>query len=511
MLDPETRRPSRKLSITRWSDDPVVRYWLEDLWRSGPSQKLVKDPRGKTPKASDEDLFKVLVLDLYYAWFEDPHLELGLSRTTNHYKVKSRYNPLGISHRITQVADALEEVGWIRSRTGSEIAQKVTRVWPTDELISRFQRAPFDWNALTYPPTMSLVILNRTMPSGSDTKEVEYNDLEHPVIAFSQSLLKDYNALLFSNHIDLGSAPQPYWESQEAGRRVSLAPGNKLVRRIFYRGSWELGGRYHGGWWQQLPSAVRRDIMINEFPTVEVDFSGFHVALAYALEGLEPARHPYSLRTTLPEFSKEKQQADLKLLVLTALNAASKREAYAAFRGERNSVQSDSSPNYTDDLLNRMLGAFLEEHPAIEKYLCSDCGVELMALDARITTRIIERFVASKKVILTIHDSYIVEANEDEWLQRVMKEACEREIGEAAFSLRQDGVSPRLLVHWQRQDPLFDYATYRSSIGPKVICDGFRGRLEAFEHYRSRVATTSPAAGGPSLYPPAPPLPIRNK
>ena len=44
-----------------------------------------------------------------------------------------------------------------------------------------------------------------------------------------------------------------------------------------------------------MPSELRKDILINDHHTVEVDYSGFHVSIAYGLEGLQPPEDPYDL------------------------------------------------------------------------------------------------------------------------------------------------------------------------------------------------------------------------
>lgn len=45
-----------------------------------------------------------------------------------------------------------------------------------------------------------------------------------------------------------------------------------MLYRVFNRGSFRLGGRAYS-WWQSLPKAYRRQLLINEEPTSEPDFS----------------------------------------------------------------------------------------------------------------------------------------------------------------------------------------------------------------------------------------------
>lgn len=163
------------------------------------------------------------------------------------------------------------------------------------------------------------------------------------------------------------------WET----RRVSLKQHNKFVRRIFYRGDWRLGGRFHGGWWQQIPSALRKFIRTDDEITQELDYSGFHVSLAYALEGQQPPEDPYRLATTLDDIDADTQRTIVKSLVLMAINAKNETGAFKAFRNDWNNKKDkpEVSVKMTDKLLRHLLETFRAENEVINAYLCADKGV----------------------------------------------------------------------------------------------------------------------------------------
>jgi hypothetical protein len=64
----------------------------------------------------------------------------------------------------------------------------------------------------------------------------------------------------------------------------------KFVRRIFNNGSFEQGGRFYGGFWQNIPREYRKFIRINYKEIVELDYSGLHINMLYAMKKL-PAFH----------------------------------------------------------------------------------------------------------------------------------------------------------------------------------------------------------------------------
>jgi hypothetical protein len=201
---------------------------------------------------------------------------------------------------------------------------------------------------------------------------------------------------------------------------------NKLVRRVFYRGSWFLGGRFHGGFWQQIKSDYRKDILINDMRTVEIDYSGLHVSLAYALEGVTPPKDPYTLRPVLESFDATQQRKIVKQLALTALNANSLSATYQAFRDEQETKSNEKSLKNRE--LELLLDEFINQNRTIEQYIGTDKGVELMAIDGRITSRIINRFTNLNIPVLTIHDSYIVPEGYEERLVEEMDESTEAEL-----------------------------------------------------------------------------------
>ena len=499
---------SRPLDVHTWSDYPEVDEWIDKFW----NQHLVQyfedaGGAGRRAKQTPRNMFKVLFLDLYILWLEDPAMCLGVSRTRSQYSPNSRYNALHISYKLVEVIDALLEQGFIDQHLGTEGAGKVTRIWPTKRLIAYFKKAAFSEFMIGAFEERETVILNsnevRTDEDFENSvqrkavKPVEYEDGDDARILPTKELLRRYNQLLAHTHIDLGCQEKPEVVREQYNRAtrgyetrtISLSQRNKFVRRVFYRGDWKLGGRYHGGWWQQIGSQLRKHILINGERTYEVDFSGFHVALSYALEGRLPLTKPYELTTLKEGFSEGRQRDDVKLLVLTALNAASEKAAFAAFRDQRNKDQRGKGRSqkirYTDVLLKGWLDQFVEENPVISSYLCSDKGVELMALDGNITTRIIKHFTDRDEPILTVHDSYIVRYGQEEEVSEAMQEAVKQEVRMKGFGLKRPLQGEiRRIETFQAMDSLWDHRTdYKLLVNPLKATEGYKARLNRFDRF----------------------------
>lgn len=498
---------SRLLDVHRFSDYPEVNEFVDAFWKLHLAPYFKEKPRGRKPKAKPKAQFKVLFLDLYVAWLEDPELCISIARGDKNFDADSRYNKLHISKIIKRVSDALLEQGFIDEKIGTEIRDRVTRIWPLEPLIDYFKTAAFSEFLIdVHAEKECIVLTNKVINFDADEKEikstveVEYEDKKVPFdIAGLREDLRAYNALLRQTQIDIGSEQSPLvtreyfnrkqkrWET----RRISLRHDNKFVRRIFYRKKWNLGGRYHGGWWQQIPSELRKDILINDQHTVEVDYSGFHVAIAYGLEGLQPPDDPYSLDTLFEPLSPQQQREAVKLLVLTAINAENKKSAFAAFRDEKNREQRHLPKNqkikFTNELLSQLLDQFIVENQPIAHYLCTDKGVELMAIDGRITTRIINHFTHKKEIpVLTVHDSYVIQSEYEQQLMDQMALAAKAEIGDFLFKKKQDQLSPAVLNAFKQMDNQINVMDgYQSIVDSVIRTTGYRQRYERFARYLS--------------------------
>jgi len=419
---------SKPLDVHKWSDYPEVNNFVDQIWDEYLSAIFPEQTgRGKRPKGPRKQQFKVVLLDLYVAWKEDPDLLIGVSLENGAYKANSRYNKLHISNKLREVLRHLESIGLIGLHLGREGAKRSTRIWATDNLIKHFEEA--NLNLLTINPHegKEVIVLNITNEAG-EKKSIEYRDEDYAEIPRMREEMQRYNALLRRSFIDIGDLEKPIYQDQHWNKKfqnwetrtVQVNHFNKFVRRIFYRGSWEYGGRLHGGFWQQVNEDVRKKILINDFTTVELDFSGLHINIAYALEGLTPlSEDAYQVR---PIFNvpAEEQREWMKSLSLMCFNAKNLSGAYQAFRGDQKT--GTQAKSLTNEELERLLDAFRSKHPHIKDYLCSDQGVSLMKIDAEIAAKVVNHFTDKEEPILCIHDSFICREQFKEELVQVMNE-----------------------------------------------------------------------------------------
>jgi hypothetical protein len=155
------------------------------------------------------------------------------------------------------------------------------------------------------------------------------------------------------------------------------------------------------------------------------------------LQGLEPQRDPYTLDNLL-DFTDAEQRKIVKGIVLNAINAKSPKAAILAFRQDQKKGSIEKS--MTDQQLQLLLDAFKEKHPSIADSICTDKGVELMAVDGRITAKVINHFTKRQIPVLTVHDSYITPHTHTGELRRVMNDAVAEELNGFKINVDQEGI-----------------------------------------------------------------------
>jgi len=342
---------------------------------------------------------------------------------------------LHISSLTIPVVDTLIEVGLVGQKPGfyNRLIGKgrIARIWPTEELVGLFRNAGFSPLDVGYHQDRLNVIVRDTDPDDERNIDVEYEPTEET--ERMEAMLSRYNNLLRATFIDIPVLETRRIDFDDDGKpaTVVVSQHDKNVRRIFNRGSFDKGGRFFGGWWQRCPKEWRSRIFLNDQPTNEVDYSGLHTVMLYALEGVnywkEVGEDPYSI--PVPDFLEGASQTRkvAKLLLLMLLNARSTEAAYNAFR---NKAAADTPEKHlTNAQLAEIHQALAEKHPRIAGQFGRDVGIRLMNLDSRITEIILSEFTARSVPALSVHDSYIVPVGWEDTLIEAMSTAFETIMG----------------------------------------------------------------------------------
>lgn len=450
---------SRQLDVHKSTDHPEANAFV-DAVLEGYFQDVFAT-KGKKRNSFRADL-KVLLLDLYVSWQEDPEQTIGVGMSNSFYKKSSRYNALHISHKIIEIVHTLHKEKLIGFKKGSEWSGKVSRIWANKKLIKLFEQAKFGLEDVQPTPERECIILRN-----KDKKDIEYEDTDY--IHQMRENLRDYNELLHRTFIDIPSLDKPIIQKKGDKNSIRITQNNKFVRRIFHNSTFKEGGRYYGGWWQNIPKEFRREIYINDTPTIEDDYSALHVMLVYDKLGIEYdwKKDPYHIPIKFIN-SEEEERLVGKLFLLTALNAKTTQSGFKAARSEFTDNNIRYPGKFKDKFLEDYLNKVINKHPPLEEYLCSNAGVELMNIDSQITEKIVNRFTKKKIPILCLHDSFIVSVEHDDELRTQMLKSIKEVSGNNNIQIKRKNVGLNQINKWKYIDTEY-YLSNIKEVGNKKV------------------------------------------
>jgi hypothetical protein len=483
---------SRPLDVHRWSEHPEASKFVNFVYDTYLNIQSNENQRIKKKH------LKVVLLDLYVAWLNDPDLNIAVHMTTGAYsdgtvfkKGKSRYNELNIKVSTIEVVHRLLEADLIGFQKGFEGSSEwqgyISRIWPTNKLTKLFEDVAFGEFDVGYDEVRETIILR-----DENKNDVEYNDTED--VKQIRSDVEKYNKLLEKTFIDIQSVDKPARVELPEGKKrrrrnrpvfVNITHHDKFVRRVFNNNSFSDGGRFYGGWWQRIDSKFRKEIRLNNSPTVEIDYSALHIILAYSEAGIDywqrTSKDPYDL--PVRGVNNQEHCRDItKLFLLLSLNASDERKLYNAFRNELN--YREYPYEFPNVVLSELLDTIKEQHPDISHLICSGAGLRLMNIDSRICDYVIAGFVKTDTPILTVHDSFIVPIGHEDRLNQLMEEAFNEVTEKARIKVKfnQNLTKTQLYAHGaQDRDWFLDM--FQSLFKSKPT-NGYQRRLERHrEHF----------------------------
>jgi hypothetical protein len=416
----------RLLDVHKWSDYPEVSDAVEHLFGD-----LSKDPDFEGREDLKKKHIKVIIIGLYANWLVDPDCYTAYYRRVTEYKARSRYNSLHISKKTISVVDALAKRGYIETvighygRTGGHTSH-MSRMRANDKLIKLITEVfNFTDEMIEIHPHRECIILR----DYNDEKKKQVDIPSYCDNAQTEQMRTDlyaYNNLLRRTFIDIPWFPKEGVLGGSKKRLIKIDRSDKFVRRVFNNSSWELGGRFYGGWWQRLPKEWREKILINNEFVNEIDYSGLHIVLLYAQEGIdywdEVGEDPYQLGQGYE--ASVKMRTFLKLLLLTIINAKDHDTAIKSVRWEVN--KDKEAYGWINDegfKLEELVDRFTDYHSPISHHFCSGAGVRLQNTDSIMAEHIINKFTQLDIPVLCVHDSFIIQDIHRDKLHDAMQEA----------------------------------------------------------------------------------------
>jgi len=471
----ENRRKAEKLGNSRdiygWrvSDYPEVEAVLHRLLEDMKSEFRILD---RYKKKYDNNI-RVIVLDLFMANQTDPTMYISYSRNSNDYRPGSKYYNMFLRYQIVNNISSFliknEYIDHFKGyyRKDRPHDSKLSRMRATSKLINLLiNEYKVEYGMIRWDERQPMLILRdedkNEIPFADDTNTIRMKEN----LKIINKNLENHAILLYVPDTELITIRRRM--KKKDPKKGTLDFSKKFVRRIFNNGSFEQGGRFYGGFWQNIPREYRIFIRINYKEVVERDYSGLHINMLYAMKKLPMPKGDvyyldgYSNGYVFREF--------VKRMLLVMVNASERSEVRGVLFEDvwRNkSLELPEELGSTEaKVLNPLMDAFASKHEGIKDYFCTGAGIDLQYLDSQIAEKVLLHFSTMGYAILPVHDSFITYQDLEDELDESMKTAF----------FEMFGVKPNVDLKYRSYEKMHEEGIYQGG-----ICDASLKELAEYE------------------------------
>lgn len=459
---------SRFIDFDRWSDDShlnqVVEFLIDEIEQL---RKEVVGDKLRIHRRKLRPVIKVVIMDLYAAYKTDHTMYLRIPRDKAFYSKYShtRYLRSEIKHsEVVLMLDSLKDerlcylehyIGGYDNDLGAgyqtriRAAEKLIKLMNESCIPSEVFRQRREDEELIIVKVKKTVKDPRTGKKKEKTEWVDYKDT--PKTKRMRENLRKINDMIKNTYIDLHLTDDVLSDLTAIMRkdpeRSPLDFTKITVKRIFNDKGFTKGGRFYGGWWQQIPSMARQYIQIHELLTVEQDYSTMHILFLYAQAGHEPPDSDdlYTLKGVSLD-----ERGSVKIALNTLINAETEEKAIQALQDKRKVYSyMERLKKFKDNVFFKkkrfyecpkvfkshqdFINALKEKHKPISQYFGSGEGITLQCRDAMIAEKVIlQMYKKYKSIVLPVHDSFVVRSSLGGTLREMMESAFEEEVGRQA-------------------------------------------------------------------------------
>lgn len=356
------------------------------------------------------------------------------------YAAEREDTNLTFSIHVKRAYKGMVELGYLKEITKGYYARnkdkgitnksRLTRYQATEKLVNLFSQEEQKVLPVIVPTKISPLIRVRIKRN--------VNGAQHSVlVAVDESVetermrknLNKINGVLLQNWYDLKIDDEEMMKlearlsKQEDEQQIDLS--RRTLYRVFNDQNLTKGGRFYGGWWQNVPKEYRDRLLINGKRMVEFDYSNQHPFLLYAQEGIELDRDCYrdvvNLKgSTLPS---EKKREELRSLVKSSFNAMlnSSHPLKQAPKGV--------SPQSFGLTWKYISDSIIQFHSPIAHHFYTGVGLRLQRVDSDIAELVLLAFTEKQIPILPLHDSFLVHQGYEDFLKETMLTAFKKVVG----------------------------------------------------------------------------------
>lgn len=382
--------------------------------------------RAEKPKVSFDHAARHILLELWKASKCIPAGEVSINKRSGYYSEQNeRYRDTLLTYKQTKAAfEGLVKIGFIEitqkgyfDRESSE--GEVTRIIAADELRERLNEVPGHPAVALKPDLSRETILLRARIDGHRVL-VDYEDTDNT--GKYRNNLYIINSCFAKHWFDLEvlDKEMPILEDRIASQSTKepIDLSKRTLVRIFSNGSFKEGGRFHLGWWQNLPSEYRKYITIDEKRTGEGDFSQLNPHMLYFAN------------------NKELGSEDAYDRVLDGHHRSVVKQAFNAMVQANTPLKSCPKTidlSEVDISWSELRDRILTSHKPIAHEFFNGVGNKLQFKDSTIAEKVMLHFAEMDVPALPVHDSFVIHHGyaESGEMEEAMRRAFHETFGES--------------------------------------------------------------------------------
>ena len=406
--------------------------------------------RSAAPHARFEYAVSFLLRELWRNSLSYPLRESSIHLRRGYYSELPRYRDENLTYRQVKAAfDGMIDCRMIEVTTAGFYRREIgsgelTRFIPTDRLLEKFKTLEGHPAFQLKSDTSGDIIILRNKIDGRK-QDVDYDDT--PKTERFRSNLTKINDCFVKHWADLRIEDT---EVAKLSDRINQDPdkqpidlSKRTLTRIFTNGSFEEGGRFYRGWWQNVPSEYRPFITIDESVTTEYDFSQLSPHMLYFA------------------YNHELGEVDAYDRVLDGEHRDVVKQAFNAM------VQSSSPLNQKPDKINmdglemdwrELRQRILDAHKPIQDLFFTGIGNKLQFKDSCVAESVMLQFAEQSQVALPIHDSFIMREGFAGDLEEAMRRAFYDEF-QADIPIKREVIIERIALFDAEGNPRTDAVT----------------------------------------------------
>ena len=385
--------------------------------------------RSRSPAEYQRFLYAIkhILTDVWKASYIHPEAECSIHKHNNYYSSNPRYRDPSLTYKMTMKAfDGLIALNLIVvTKNGYydriKMQGGLTRYRAREELLEMLNEIPEHPAINIEPNPETEIILLRNIVNNQRIL-VDYE--EDAFTEKARNNLRTINQCFIKHWVDLRILDKDVLALQERlfddTEKQPIDLTKRTLVRIFTNNSFEEGGRFYRGWWQNVPSEYRPYITIDSKATSEHDYSQLNPNMIYSAYNKELGSEDAYSRVA---------GDDHRDVVKQAFNAMF--QASTTLDRKPDGIELDKIGMSWRELKE----AILDAHKPIKDYFFRGLGNRLQFEDSCIAESVMLQFVKMDAPALPIHDSFIMHhgfgtyGELEEAMRRAFYERFNKDIG----------------------------------------------------------------------------------